>query len=236
MPESTQPPDRRPLVLINFKATREGSGSNAVMLAKQLELAGSTISGYEIILAVQALDIYRVVQVTRLKVFAQHVDPRQYGPYTGSICPFAVREAGACGTLINHTERRLSHAVLEQTVDLAKTAGLQTIVCAASAAEGQAMLALAPDYIGIEPEVAPSAKSSILESAADVVEQAVAAIPRKVLFGGGISTSQEVQQLIIKGASGIMVSSKVVKSSDPRYALESLLCDEKVFPPTKRGS
>ncbi len=221
--EPSQQESQKLIVLVNFKTAKEAYGANAVALAKKLDQVQHSVSNFEIILAVQSTDIYRITQETNLRIFAQHVDPVDNGPFTGSICPPAVREAGATGTLLNHMEKRLQKDKIGRAVQLSKAAGLTVILCAASIREGKALSAYKPDYIGIEPQPSILGEAARLRLHPEIVNSYVAAIPCRLLFGGGISNKQDIQRIFLDGASGVMISSTVVKAVDPQKILLSLL-------------
>lgn len=214
------------MVVINFKSTRIGSGRNAVLLARKLGSLQNIFSDFQIIVAVQPQDIYRIAQETNLKVFAQHVDPIHYGNYSGSICPDAIKEAGAHGTLINHPEKKLKEADIERTVPICREVGLEVIVCASNAAEGARLNKFSPDYIGIECEALIGRPLSLVDIYPQLVDEALSRIDNRVLFGAGIKTYRDIQHILIKGGGGIMVSSLILNSPSPEEALQALLCPD----------
>ena len=57
----------KPLVVINFKTYKQGA--QAIKLAKIIEKVDKNI-----IIGVQASDIYEITKKTKLRVYAQHVD------------------------------------------------------------------------------------------------------------------------------------------------------------------
>ncbi len=56
----------KPIIIINFKTYKQGKA--AIELAKQIEKVDKNI-----IIGVQASDIYEIVKKTKLKVYSQHV-------------------------------------------------------------------------------------------------------------------------------------------------------------------
>jgi len=85
-------------------------------------------SGVRIAVSPQAAHIERVVE-TGVETWAQHVSPNDYGSHTGSTLAEAVAEAGAVGTLLNHSENRLKLADIDASLAAAERAGLETCVC-----------------------------------------------------------------------------------------------------------
>ena len=212
---------QKPLIIVNFKTVEAGSGSKAIALAKTLEEASVSIPDFEIVLTVQTIDLHQVTLKTNLKIFAQHVDPIGYGAFTGGVNPFAVKGVGAEGTLINHNEKRMAEASIEEAVRLSKLAGLIVVLCASSIDEAKHFVKHEPDYIALEPS--DTGPTSLLE----LVKQSTTEIPSsRLLFGGGIASHRDVQKIMNEGASGIMISSSVVKSTDPNESLRRLLQQE----------
>ena len=99
-------PLRRPIIVVNFKAYAEATGDRAIRLARVAERV-SKETGVCIAVAPQFTDIYRVAREVDVPVLAQHVDPVKPGSHTGHVTPFSIKEAGAVGSIINHSERRL---------------------------------------------------------------------------------------------------------------------------------
>ena len=96
----------RPLIVLNFKTYTEGTGSNAVVIAQACrDVAEDT--GANIVAAPQLPDIHRVASSVDIPVFSQHMDGVGAGSFTGHIMAETIKEAGATGTLINHSERSL---------------------------------------------------------------------------------------------------------------------------------
>lgn len=213
----------RPTVVVNFKSNQRGCGDNAVHLARALDNVQRQIPHVQIVVAVQPQDIYRVSQETNLVVFAQHVDPISFGNYSGHICPEAIKEAGAHGTLLNHPEKRLPKEVCRETVQICQRIGLMVLACASSVEEVLQVEEYHPDYIGLECVSLIGTPSSLFDVCPGIVDEAIAQSQTPILFGAGIKTSFDVQRILARGGSGVMVSSAILKASDPAEALCALL-------------
>ncbi|MGQ4555435.1 triose-phosphate isomerase [Halobellus sp. GM3] len=184
-------------------------------------------SGVDIAVSPQAADVARVAD-TGVETWAQHVDPNGYGSHTGSTLAESVAEAGAVGTLINHSERRLKLADIDGSVRAAERAGLKTCVCANNPAQIGAVAALSPDSVAVEPPELIGGDVSVATADPDVVEDAVAAAANvdadvDVYCGAGISSGADVAAAGELGATGILLASGVAKADDPRAALEALV-------------
>ncbi len=102
------------VVIINFKAYKEGFGKRALELAKIAENVASRCDEY-IGIAVSFLDLPVIAREVNIDVYAQHVDAVGFGSHTGRINADMIAEYGAKGSLVNHSERRLKLATLSST-------------------------------------------------------------------------------------------------------------------------
>jgi triosephosphate isomerase len=214
-----------PLILVNLKSYLESSGHKAVELAKVTETVTED-TGVCIGLAPQFVDI-GLISKFKIPVFSQHIDPILPGPFTGHVLPESVADAGAVGTIVNHSERRIELSDLEAVVERAKSLGLISVVCANSSKVGMAAALLAPEIIAIEPpeligtgmavsKVKPEIVSDSVELIREVNRNAV------VLCGAGISSGEDVSAAIRLGSRGVLVASGVVKASKWKKALLEL--------------
>lgn len=217
----------KPLILLNFKTYAEAMGENGVRIAKLCEEV-SLESGIDIIPIPQIPDIYRVACSVKIPVFAQHVDGVGAGSYTGYITADCIKMAGAEGTLINHSERRLVLADIDLAIRCAKKAGLTTVVCTNNIAVTSAAATFSPDYVAIEPPELIGSGNPVSKADPDIVTGCVAAVkdinPKvKVLCGAGISTGDDVAKALELGAIGVLLASGVIKAKHPKAVLFDLV-------------
>ncbi|OGM03032.1 triose-phosphate isomerase [Candidatus Woesearchaeota archaeon RBG_13_36_6] len=216
---------KTPCIVVNFKTYEQGSGKKAVKLAKICEKVAKTTKK-SIAIAVQEADIYRVSQTVSIPVFAQHIDPITDGAHTGHTLSETIKEAGAQGTLINHSEDQFDLQKIKTAIERAKQVGLQTIVCASNPEIATKIAEFNPDIIAIEPpeliggEISVStAKPEIISKTIDKVHN-IKKIP--VICGAGIKDKKDVIIAIKLGAVGVLPSSHVVKARDPEKILREL--------------
>ncbi|WP_254862791.1 triose-phosphate isomerase [Halovivax gelatinilyticus] len=168
------------------------------------------------------------VSETGVETWAQHVDPIKPGSNTGSTLAESVAAAGAAGTLLNHSERRLKLADIDSAIRACQRTGLETIVCANNPAQCGAVAALGPDSIAVEPPELIGTGTPVSKADPDIVEDAVAAVTAvddsiDVLCGAGISTGADVMAASELGADGVLLASGVAKADDPQAALSGLV-------------
>jgi triosephosphate isomerase len=219
---------KKEFLLINFKAYQTSIGKNALKLGEQIQEAVKQANlDISVGIAVQPSDI-RLFKDLELAVFSQHVDPIEYGAKTGHILPEAVYDAGAVGSLVNHSERQLNLDLVEETITRMKEANLISVACASTPKMAAAIASMNPDFIAIEPpeliggEVSVSvAKPEIITDTINSVHDINKNIP--VLCGAGIKNNKDVKIARKLGAKGILVASGVTKASNPKLAVLDLL-------------
>lgn len=226
-------------MIINFKTYKEATGGNAVKLARIADEAARG-SGVNIIAAVQPADIYRVSQAVSIPVFAQHVDPVGYGRHTGHVTPESVKENGASGTLLNHAEMPMEFGKLGHAIEGAKKAGLVTVACVGDEKSAVSAAAFCPDMISIEPPelISTGVAASVVRP--DVIANAVKMVRRlkriRILCGAGIRKPGDVSEALKLGAKGILISSGIVLSSDPKAAIMEMAAALKSYSEGKEAA
>lgn len=206
----------KPIIVINFKTYVQGE--KVLKLAKIIERVDK-----DIIIGVQASDIYEVAKRTKLRVYSQHVDYFEPGKNTGYILPDAVKKDKAVGTFLNHSEHKLSYDILKKTIERCKKVGLKTLVFASNLKEAENVQKLKPDYIAIEPPELVGGKKSVSTEKPELIKKIKSKIKMKFLVGAGIHTKEDVEIACKLGASGIAVSSAITKAKNPKKKLRQLI-------------
>jgi triosephosphate isomerase len=210
------------MIFINLKTYKEASGEGAVNLAgiaKEVENETSV----KIIVCPQAVDIKQVLQ-EGVGVWAQNIDAKKRGRATGWFPAEIAKEVGVEGTLLNHSEHKISVGELGEALSSSKDAGLKTLVFADSLEEARIVANLQPDFIGYEPpELIASPDTSVARAKPEVIRDVVQALPgSKVIVGAGIKDEKDVEVSIKLGATGIALASAVVLADNPKSVLTRL--------------
>ncbi len=210
--KTLKPKLRTPTILVNFKTYSEATGQRAVELARKAEKV-SKETGACIAVAPQFADIALTAKTVEIPVFAQHIDPITPGGYTGHVLAESVKEAGAVGTLINHSERQIKLSDIDTAIRLAKEKGLVSCVCAAVAA-------LKPDIVSVEPPELIGTGIAVSKAQPEVITDTVKLVRRvnaevTILCGAGISRGEDVAAALKLGTQGVLVASGIVKAKDP---------------------
>jgi len=206
----------KPVIIINFKTYKQGK--DVIKLAKALEKVRK-----DIIIGVQASDVYEITKAVKLKVYAEHVDPYKPGRYTGFVIPEAVKKDGAIGSFLNHSEHALDFKTIKKTVKRCKQVGLKTAVFAKDLKQAVKIKKLKPDYLIYEPPELVAGKVSVSTSKPEIIEKIAKKLKMPFLVGAGIKTREDVKTSLKLGASGIAVSSAITKAKNPGKALRKLI-------------
>jgi triosephosphate isomerase len=209
-------------VLVNLKAY----DCDAVAVA-ETAAAVADDTGARIAVAPQAAQLSAVAE-TGIETWAQHVDPVDHGSHTGSTHAGPAADAGAEGTLLNHSEQRLKLADIDGSLDAAEDVGLDTVVCANNPQQIGAATALAPDAVAVEPPELIGGDVSVASADPDIVTGAVdaaAAVDESVdvFCGAGIATGEDVAAAAELGADGVLLASGVALADDPEAVLRDLV-------------
>lgn len=216
-----------PIVILNFKTYVESSGLNALSLAKDMEIA-SDETGVTMVAAPQAADIYRIKQETSVPVFSQNIDAISPGGHTGHDLIDTLIGAGISGSLLNHSEKRMELADIDEVVSLIKKNSILSCVCTNNINTSRAVATLNPDYLAVEPPELIGTGIPVSKAKPEVVEDTVKDVKAinkniKVLCGAGISNGEDMAAALELGAEGVLLASGIIKAENPKDALIELV-------------
>ncbi len=214
------------MIFINFKAYKEAFGRKALELAKIAESVAER-SGVYIAVAVSHLDLPVIAKSVAIDVFAQHVDPVEFGSFTGAVNAEMVKEHGGKGSLLNHSERRMKLADIDFCISKLRSLEMKSIVCTNNVSTTAAVAALRPDFVAVEPPELIGSGIAVSKAKPEVVENAIASARNicrevKVLCGAGITNHEDYVRALDLGADGVLLASGIVKAKDQKKALEEL--------------
>ncbi len=201
-------------------------GDEVLELAKAAEKA-STKYDVGIIFTPQYTDIRLIAEATEhILIFAQHMDPLQPGRGLGSVLPEAVQKAGAVGVMLNHDEKPMQVSELRRTIQRADHVGLASIVCADSISDATAIANFAPNIIVAEPSELIGTGETSSEEYVKAAYTAIKGVNPdiRILQGAGISSGEDVYNVIKSGAEATGASSGIVKADDPCAMIDEMIC------------
>jgi triosephosphate isomerase len=205
------------MFVINCKNYEEIAGDSIVKFVKTAEKISKK---YKIKIAISPPQhLIGAVSNSKILILAQHIDDSKVGSTTGFVIPELLKKSNVKGSLINHSEHRISSKEIEKLVLKLRELKMISILCVKDVAEVKKYVNLNPDYIAIEPpELIGSGKSvskekpELITKAADVVKNAKN--KTKLLCGAGIVSGEDVAKAIELGSKGILVASGIIKAKD----------------------
>ena len=215
----------KPLIALNLKAYEESCGEKGIKLC-EIATEVSMLTGVRIIACPDAT-LLRAAAEGGADIFAQSVDGAPPGAHTGSLTALMLKEAGAHGSLINHSEHRITPDEIKSAIENLNAAGLESMLCSKDLQETVQLSIFKPTYIAIEPPELISSGISVSSARPELVSGAVQAVRQyapsvRVVCGAGITTPADVKKAIELGAEGVLLASAYVKSKDPKALLEEM--------------
>jgi triosephosphate isomerase len=212
-----------PMIIVNFKTYLEATGKKAVELAKQADKVNKE-TGIQIIVAPQTIDLTKIVEAVEIPVFAQHLDPITPGNNTGHTLAESIKETGATGTLINHSEKQLRLIDIQTTIEIAKKNKIVTCTCANNPTTSTAIATLNPDIVAIEPPELIGTGISVSKAKPEIITNTIKLVHKinknmPILCGAGISHTEDITKAIELGTKGVLIASGIVKAKNPYNTL-----------------
>jgi triosephosphate isomerase len=202
--------------IINLKNYSEISGHKAIQIANDAERVAIELDLRIIVSPPQVL-LGLVASKTNLEIIGQHIDFEQVGASTGFVIPEMIKEAGAIGSIINHSEHPIDISIIEKLIERLRQIGMISLVCAKNLEELKRITALQPDFVAIEPPELIGTKRSISSEKPSLIKDAYThlvsnGLKTKLICGAGINTPEDVRVALDLGSNGILAASSIVKA------------------------
>ena len=203
------------MFVINCKNYEEISGDKIIKFVK---IAEKVSKKYKVKIAISPPQhLIGLVSGSSIPILAQHVDVSKVGSTTGFIVPELLKKSKVTGSLINHSEHRITSKEIEKLVSKLSELKMISILCVKDVAEVKKYLKLNPDYIAIEPpeligsgKAVSTEKPELIAKAAKVVNDSKN--KTKLLCGAGIVSGEDVAKASELGSEGILVASGIIKA------------------------
>lgn len=214
--------DKRPFLVVNPKSYLYGESALALALAAD-DVARDT--GLTVYFTCPYADIRLISRRARhIIVTAQHMQPLRPGRGMGHVLPESLLEAGARAVFLNHAEQPLTLTYLYQTIARARELDMTTIVCADSVAEGLAAAMLSPDILLCEPtDLIGTGQVAGEGYTVEAVRRIRRANPDvAVMIASGVTTAEDVYNIIRLGADGTGATSGILGAPDPALRIREM--------------
>lgn len=205
------------MFIINCKNYEEISGEK---ITKFIRIAEKVSKKYKVKIAV-APPQHLIGNVTNssLVILAQHVDDKKVGSTTGFMIPELLKKSKVNGSIINHSEHRISNIEIKNLILKLKQLKMISVLCVKDVAEAKKLAKLNPDYIAIEPPELIGSGKAVSKEKPELITKAAVAVKNarnksKLLCGAGIVSGEDVGKAIELGSKGILVASGIVKAEN----------------------
>jgi len=205
------------MFIINCKNYEEISGDK---IKKFIKIAEQVSKKYKVKIAISPPQhLIGLVANSSIPILAQHIDDSKIGSTTGYIIPELLKKSKVKGSLINHSEHRISSKEIEKLVLKLKELKMISIVCVKDVAEVKKYLKINPDFIAIEPPELIGSGKAISTEKPDLIQKAARIVndsknKTKLLCGAGIVSGEDVAKSIELGSKGILVASGIIKAKN----------------------
>lgn len=208
-----------PRFIINYKAYSQAVGEKGVSISKAASRVSKEL-GVSIAVAPMLTDIR--INASIVEVMSQHLDDVESGSHTGHITAEAVKDAGAKGVLLNHSERRIGMDKIEKASAIAKKFGLYVVSCAENAEEASLISKLGVDAVALEPRELIGSGRAVSKEKPEEIKRAVESVDKPLYVGAGITSYEDVKASLELGAYGILVASAIVKAENPEEKIREM--------------
>ncbi len=205
------------MFVINCKNYEEIAGNEII---KFVEIAEKISKKFKVKIAIAPPQhLIGLVSKSSITILAQHIDDSKIGSTTGFMIPELLKKSKVKGSLINHSEHRISSSEIKKLVLKLKELKMISILCVKDVAEAKKYVKLEPDYIAIEPPKLIGSGRSVSTEKPELITKAAVAVKiaknkTKLLCGAGIVSGKDVSKAIELGSNGILVASGIIKSKD----------------------
>jgi triosephosphate isomerase len=205
------------MFVINCKNYEEISGDKII---KFIKIAEKVSKKYKVKIAIAPPQhLIALVSNSSILVLAQHIDDSKVGSTTGFVIPELLKKSKVSGSLINHSEHRISSKEIVKLVSKLKKLKMISVLCVKNVSEAKKYAKLNPNYIAIEPpELIGSGKAVSKEKPGLIIKAAEAVKSAKnntkLLCGAGIVSGEDVTKAVELGSKGILVASGIIKAKN----------------------
>ena len=204
------------MIVINFKNYK--AGKSVLELAKKI---GKSLP--KAIVALPDLNIKEISEKTNLTVYGQHVESKEGKRNTGFILPESMKKSGAKGSLLNHSEHKISIKEIKETIKECKKLHLKLIVCASSLRESKEIKKLKPFAIAFEDAKLIGTGKSITKYNPESIKKFVSLLKNTSIIplcGAGINSVEDYHESLKLGCKGVLIASAIANSKNPEKFLK----------------
>jgi len=205
------------MFVINCKNYEEISGDKIIKFVKTAEKVSKK---YKVKIAIAPPQhLIGLVANSSIQILAQHIDDSKVGSTTGFVIPELLKKSKVKGSLINHSEHRISSNEIKKLVLKLKKLKMISVLCVKNVSEARKYAKLNPNYIAIEPPELIGSGKAVSKEKPELIIKAAEAVKSaknntKLLCGAGIVSGEDVTKASELGSKGILVASGIIKAKN----------------------
>lgn len=198
-----------PIIIVNYKSTKQG---------KEVLSFSKKINNSNLFAAIPTNHLNEISKNTNLITIAQHLNDQT---------PQQLKATGAQGTLLNHSDNPISLKQIETLTKQLNKLKLKVIVCTKTTKNVDAIRKFKPWAIAYEDPIFIGTKNPITDHPLQILNftKHFKRCKRIPLCGAGIHKKEDVENALKLGCKGILISSAVMKSDNPKKLLDELSLD-----------
>ena len=195
-----------PIIIVNFKNTKKG---------KEVLIFSKKIDGPCLIAAIPTVNLSEVAKNTDLIVISQNLN---------DITPQALKKTGAQGTLLNHSDHPLELDEIKRLTKECNKLKLKVIICVKNFDNMNKIIKFKPWGIAYEDPKFIGTKNAITNYPKNLLRfmKYFKDCKSVSLCGAGINKKEDVENALKLGFRGVLVSSAVMNSKNPKVLLNKL--------------
>ncbi|WP_196595632.1 triose-phosphate isomerase [Pectinatus frisingensis] len=214
---------RHPFLVVNPKSYLYGLRS--LKFAESIDNIAAK-SNIQIFFTCSFTDIRYIKEHTHhLIIITQHMDDLKPGRGMGHVLPESLQDAGAEAVFLNHAENSLTISHLSNSIIRARELGIISIACADSLVEATSIAKLNPDILLCEPTdligTGHIADNNYVLKTTSQIKSINSNI--SVMIASGITTAQDVYNVIKLGADGTGGTSGILKAPNPVLRVQEMV-------------
>ncbi len=209
------------MIFLALKTYKESTGEAGIKILSSVKKV-SAETKVPIIAVAQATDIYRIRKELDIEVWSQHVDAIDPGKHNGWISPYSIKEAGATGVIINHSEHKMDRDEVIERVAKAREYGLKTMVIGQSPDTVLDFDNLETDYVAYEEEDLIAGKVSMIDQQEKTIRDLVLKLRHPLIIGAGIVDGEDTKKTADTGAAGVIMATYFVTADNHEEKLRDL--------------
>ena len=214
------------MFIINCKNYEEIAGDKIIKFVNTVEVISRK---HKIKIAIAPPQhLIGVVSKSSVPIFSQHVDVSPIGSTTGFVVPELLKKSDVKGSLINHSEHRISSKDIEKLITKLRQLKMTSVLCVKDVGEAKKYAKFNPDYIAIEPPELIGSGKAVSKEKPELITNAANAVKTsknktKLLCGAGIVSGDDVSAALSLGSQGILVASGIIKAKNWSKIIEEFV-------------